>query len=327
MKHFKIITLFILFVLPFALNAQDKLAQSGFQFLSIGNDARMSSMAGALTALEGQSTSLFCNPAGMANMETFINASFGINKWIADIRHNIFSMAINPLDGKYGVFGFTLQTVDYGEIQGTMAYSNLKGYVDTEILEPTALALGFGYAKALTDRFSVGGHIKGAYQNLGKSIVPTSDSLETRKNYADAIAFDFGTLFKTGFKSLAFGMSIRNFSKEVQYEEEDFQLPLLFTMGISMNVLDFVENESFEQSLIFSIDATHPRAYHEQLHFGIDYTVMNILSLRMGYTTETDEEGISYGAGFAIRGIGVDYSYTPFGVFDKIQRVSARVSL
>jgi hypothetical protein len=50
--------------------AQDnqKLAQSGFQFLSVVSDARAAAMAEAMTSLEIGSSALFFNPAGMADM-------------------------------------------------------------------------------------------------------------------------------------------------------------------------------------------------------------------------------------------------------------------
>ena len=49
--------------------------------------------------------------------------------------------------------------VDYGELQGTMVWDNEQGFIDTEIIKPSSLALGIGYAKALSDKFSVGGQI------------------------------------------------------------------------------------------------------------------------------------------------------------------------
>ncbi len=305
-----------------------KIAQTGFQFLSVTSDARAAAIAGAVTSAEIRSSSLFFNPAGMANMTEFFDLSIALNKWIADINHSTISLALSPYAGRYGVFGVSFQSVDYGDVLGTrIDIYDPKGFVDTETLSPSAIAVGVGYAKALTDRFSVGGQIKWVKQDLKSSWIPTSDTTTADKNYdLSPLAFDFGTLFKTGFKSLAFGMSVRNFSKEIKYEHEGFQLPLVFAMGVSMNLMDFFEKNDFQQSLWLNIDATHYRSHPEQLLIGLDYTVMNLLSLRSGYAVNNDEDGVTFGVGISHFGLMLDYAYTPFGVFDQVERVTARFS-
>ena len=89
-------------------------------------------------------------------------------------------------------------------------------------------SLGGGYAKAFTDRFSVGGQIKYAKQDLGNSVASVVGEGEyTRvENSEGVVAFDFGMFYKTGFKSLNFAVSARNFAREISYAEESFQLPL-----------------------------------------------------------------------------------------------------
>jgi len=311
----------------------EKLAQTGFQFLSVVSDARASGMAEAMTSLETGSSALFFNPAGMANMEGLIDISASDNQWIADIRHNTFSLALNLANGEYGVLGFSLQTVDYGDFYGTRVDKSTDlGYVDTEIFKLTAMAAGVGYAKRLTDRFSVGGQVRWVEQDLGKSIIPViSTDLDTTEgeteNSLTPLAFDFGTQFKTGFKSLVFGMSVRNFSKEIKYVEEGFQLPLVFNLGISMDVLDFMEPGTIDHSLLLSLDASHYRSHAEQIKVGLDYQLMHLLSIRGGYITNNNESGLSFGVGVHSYGLGLDYAYTPFGVFDKVQRMTARFSL
>ena len=280
-----------------------KLAQSGFQFLSVISDARAAAMADAMTSLEIGSSALFFNPAGMASMEGFVDMTASLNYWIADISHNAFSLAVSPAGGRYGVFGLSFQNVDYGDFYGTRVDKSTDvGYVDTDVFKLSSMAVGVGYAKRLNDRFSVG-------------------------NELTPLAFDFGTRFKTGFKSLVFGMSVRNFSKEIQYVEEGFQLPLVFNLGISMNVMDFWENAPLKQSLVVSIDASHYRSHPEQLKFGLDYCLMDILSVRGGYVTNNDEDGFSFGVGVSWFGVTFDYAYSPFGIFDKVQRMTARFSM
>lgn len=326
-----------------------KLAQTSFKFLSVVSDAQGAAMAGAMTSLPLGSSALFFNPAAMANMEKRADLSLSNNEWIADIRHYTVGVALNPAGGKYGVIGMSLQYADFGSFIGTVVSkdpANLKGYEETGLFELNAYAVGLGYAKALTDRFSVGGQVRLAHQDLGESRIPNEsrhipiyddsthaiigyeDSTATGTNRLNPLVFDFGTQFKTGVKSLVFGMSVRNFSKEVQYVYEQFQLPLVFTLGISMNLMDLFENVPYHQSLVMSVDASHYRDHPEQLKVGLDYRIMNMIALRGGYVTASDENsGFSFGLGVYKAGFAFDYAYTPYGVFDKVQRMTARISL
>ena len=306
------------------------------QFLSVATEARAAAMGEAFTTVEGSSMSLFYNPANLSLMNSFMELSINQNKWIADMTHYSASLAINPWLGKYGTFGFSILSVDYGEFLGTMVDPTAeKGFIDTGTFGPSAFAIGFGYSKALTDRFSVGGHVRYVSQKLGSSTVPVGETAEgiTKdvQNDLSVFSFDFGTVYRTGFESLVFGMTVRNFSQEVKFESEGFQLPLTFKMGVSMNVFDLFMEKDAPHSLLVSIDAIHPRDYSEQINFGAEYTLMNLLALRFGYMYNHDEMDLTAGFGVQAkmgnRMIGLDYAYTPYGVFNDVQRLSFRVSL
>lgn len=326
MARMKCLSSFVLALLTVA-HAQVKLGQTGFQFLSVAADARGGAMGSAMTAMRMNSSSLFFNPAGMARAEGVFDVTASQNNWIAEIKHNAYSAAIKLYGGRYGVLGFTLMSVDYGKVQGTMVWQNEKGYVDTETLHPLAFAAGLGYAKSLTDKFVVGGHVKYAGQQLGKSLRPIGDSLAIKKNLAFATAFDFGTLYRTGYKSLVFGMSVRNFSRETTFAKESFQLPLTFSLGLAMNLFDFWGGVMNKQALWISIDALHPRSYPEQLNVGFEYQFYETLILRSGYLFNSDEQTVSFGFGIHKYGVGIDYAFIPFGVFGNVQRITVRFSL
>jgi hypothetical protein len=333
----------MVFIVTFAQENQ-KLAQTGFGFLSVVSDARAASMAEAVTSLQTNSSSLFFNPAGMSWMENFFELSLSSNQWIADIRHYSMGMAISPFHGDYGVLGFSVQYVDYGNFIETRVNKSIdKGYDDIGIFKLNAMAIGVGYAKRLTNRFSVGGQVRWARQDLGSSYIPNEfksmpliDSVGNQIGYIDSavnvtnkvtpLVFDFGTQFKMGIKSLVFGMSVRNFSGDIQYARESFQTSLTFTLGISMNLMDLLEEVPLDQALNMSIDASHYRDQPEQLKIGVEYRIINTLSLRCGYVTNSDESKMSYGVGVSKFGFDFDYSYTPFGVFDNVQRMTARFS-
>lgn len=328
MRKFKYIII-ILFLIAgtsgLLAQSNEKLAQTGCQFLSVGQDARATAIAEALTSVDGYSTSLFYNPAGMAKMTNFLDLDLNHMTWIADIKYYSGAVAVNPFGLQYGVMGLSFVYVDYGEFQGTRVNPNIDaGFDETGDFKPTALSAGLGYAIQLSDRFSVGAQIKYVYQKLGSSLLSNNSNVD---NKVSVIAFDFGTLYRTGIKSLAFGMSIRNFSQELKYQNEGFQLPLTFKLGISMNAMDVLLPDQNMHSLLVSIDAVHNRDYPEQINLGMEYTFNQLISLRGGYMFNNDEHGITGGIGIQKFGLAFDYGYTPFGVFKDVHRLSVRYTM
>jgi hypothetical protein len=311
----------------------EKLAQTGLKFLSVSLDARVSSLSGATTALEGNSMSILYNPAGMANIPELSHIALGQVNWIADIKYLYGTAAFSFADGQYGVFGLSFVSVDYGEFKGTIRANNEQGFIDTGLFTPTAFSIGFGYAKALSAKFLVGGQVRYNFQDLQGGVVGfTSDEVPVTESFnMNVISFDFGILYKTGFKSLNFGMSVRNFAREVKYIEERFQLPLTFKIGVALNLADLTEVNPAMHTLNFAVDASHPRDYTEQIDLGFEYIFLNAYSLRVGYTFPVDEQGVSLGAGinqqFSGFGLAIDYAYTPFGVFNEVHRFTFQFSL
>ena len=322
----------LLIITSEGLSQNVKLAQSGMKFLSIAGDARAASLANAITSVEGNSSSLFYNPASVSRQTSMFDFTFANTSWIADIKYINSALTFVPSDGLYGVFGVSVVSVDYGDFYKTIIGPD-GGSMDIGTYSPTALAIGVSYAKALSDKFSVGGDVRYVYQNYGDGHVVGGDyeNMETQKIDIDVFAFDFGVIYKTGFKSLDLGMSIRNLSSQIKYVDESFQLPLSFKLGLSMNLLDLFEIAPTSHSLLFSVDAEHPRDNKETLSLGAEYTFMNILSLRAGIITpETSEAGINAGIGLKheIGGInlGIDYAYTDFGIFDSIHRITVNIA-
>jgi hypothetical protein len=316
-----LLPIIILSFLAYHVNAQVKLAQTGFQYLSVGQDSRAVGMGEAYTCIEGVSSGMFYNPASLAGFGGMIDVTGNYFTWIADIKYMSFTLGVDPWDGLYGAFGLSIQSVDYGDFFGTIVWPNENGFLPTEIFNPSAISIGLAYAKALSEKFTVGGQIKWVSQQLGRSTIPGEG---TKKNVTDVIAFDFGTIYKTGFESLAFGMSVRNFSRELKFEQEGFQLPLTFKLGLSINAFDFTNLNPEMHSLLILVDAVHPRAFKEYLNLGTEYSFMKTFAIRVGYITHQDEYGFT--TGFGLRGFGfeMDYAYAPFDIFEDVHRFTLR---
>lgn len=324
-----------------ALFAQDlvedrtKVAQTGMQFLSVSLDPRAASMADAVTANSQGSISMFYNPASMGYQQESVDVSVGQNRWITDIIYNYGTASFRPMNGQIGTIGVSVLSVDYGQMLGTIRYGgNDKGYLDTGDIGMSAMSAGLGYARALSNRFSVGGNVKYVSQSLGTAVMDLSSSGSpgTEHNLQKGTAaFDFGILYRTGFRSLNFAVNIRNFAGELRYARTNFELPLTFRIGLTVDMMDFMRANQDMHSFLVSVDAVHPRAYAEQIKVGGEYTFMDILSLRAGYITPTDDQGLNLGVGlhqnFGDMRVGADYGYSQFTLLGNVHRLGLSFSL
>lgn len=327
MRAFKVAAAFtciIAFTVP-CLAMMNKVGTAGALFLKVGMDPRRVAMGEAGAAVVGDASSAFANPAGLAGVsgsEIFISDA----EWIADIRL-LGGVYAFPLSGQ-GVVAVSGIAVDYGEMP-LVREAEADEVVDR--FHPRDVAVGISYARKWTDRLYVGG----SFKYIDQSIAEYSSR---------GVAFDFGTVYYTGFRSLRLAMATSNFGPDLRFDgsyvdryyvgtayvEEDkvygaYDLPLDFRVGVAY---DF--QVSSGSRLTAAFDATHPNDYSERIHVGAEYAWDEALFLRCGYTSNSEEMGLSAGCGLKLStawGVGgMDYAYTDFGVFHGVHRVSLRVS-
>jgi len=310
-----------------------KTGTTAAQFLKIGVDARASAMGNAFTAMKGDISSMYWNPAGLTSigrMETmFMNSS-----WLAGIQFTHAAFAINL--NAAGVIGFSMTSLSVPEdMVRTVEKPNGTG----EYFDAGDLAMNFTYARKLTDQFSIGGNIKYIRQNIWHAS-------------ASSVAADLGALFVTPFNGIRLGASLSNYGSEMQmsgrdqkfsvdpdpnnggnvefvnamYETDKFPLPLLFRVGLSGEII-----ETEKMRLSFAVDALHPNDNVEWVNAGLEYAMAETFFIRSGLTTlfrEDSEEGLTFGGGVHYRigesatQIKIDYSYSAFGRLKNVQRLS-----
>jgi len=320
---------FILFTMECGnLEAQvglNKLAQSTMNFQLVSISPIASALGEAYYAVGTGADAIFYNPAGMAEMTTTSDVSLDYTQWIADI--NYYGGAFSWNLGNYGVVGVSALTVDYGTIYATSLDIH-KGYVDNGVMQNIgAYSFGLSYAKAISTQFMVGVNMRYVGQNLGENTFADGTSV---KNDATKLVFDLGVKYYTAFKDFRFGMTIRNFSSDIKREQISEQLPLTFTVGGALDLMDFFdENHDKGTSLTFSTDYLHPNNYSERVNMGLEYRLLNLLALRGGYQTNRDIQSWSAGVGFNANVGGtvweVNYSYSKMDVFSNVNRFSLGV--
>lgn len=316
-----------------------KFAQAGMTFLKIDVGSRIASMGGTNASVEGSANDMFANPAGMAFVEGF-DATTTVTNWIADIKHYGGGAAYTL--GNIGTFGVSFVAMDYGDFTRTVPYEGAdpvkrnQGYLDLGTFQVNEIAIGLAYARQITSQFYIGGHVRHVSQDLGE--VTIYDELQGQNIDSDwqvsNIAFDFGTMYYTGWKDLRFGMSLRNFSNQNDYYNQRFELPLTFDFGVAMDVLPLFTQAS-NQKLLVVADWQHPRDFAERFNVGAEYGMMDAFFVRGGYKFDLSETAVSeedfslgLGAKFDIGGNGIraDYAYTAFGdFFGQVHRITIGV--
>ncbi len=309
-----------------------KTGMSAATFLSIEVGPRAKAMGGAFTGRADDASALYWNPSGLAHLQNnTLIASHA--EWLADINFDFIGIAL-PVEG-FGTLGASITSLTMPEMR---VRTVLQPEGTGELFNASDLAIGLSYARALTGRFAIGANFKYIRQKIYNSTAQT-------------IAFDFGGLFRSEFRGLSFGMSISNFGGDMKLdgtdtqvevdispnefgnndrvfanlETEDFQLPLTLRMGIAMDLIQTMPNR-----LTVAVDGVVPNDNAQYLNVGAEYAFRDLLALRAGYRTlflEDSEEGLTLGVGFhyelfANTALGVDYSFTDFGILENVHEVA-----
>ncbi len=325
-----IVIFIILFRIPLFAQSVTKVGTTAAGFLNIDVGARAISMGGAFTSIANDITSMYWNSAGIARLSQS-QAMFSHSEWIADMAFNYSGIAI-PM-GNWGTLGANATFLTMSDMERTtIAEPDGTG----EMFSAGSYSVGLCYARNLTDRFSIGINLKLVNEHIYHS-------------QAYGVALDVGTLFTTRFYGLTMGMNISNFGTKMQLsgrnmltqsdidpqiygnnpninahlDTDRYDMPLLFRIGVSMDVLKGAGNSN----LILAVDALHPNDDVESLNLGGEYTFNEMYSLRAGYRSlfvEDANGGLSLGAGLKYRLKGqskivVDYAYLDFGVLKSIQ--------
>ncbi|NOX89900.1 MAG: PorV/PorQ family protein [Calditrichaeota bacterium] len=341
-RFVSLVALILFFLCQQSLFAQkvSRVGTSAATFLKIGVGARALAMGEAYTTLAEDVTATYWNPSGLSlmNSKQFLFTHYN---YIADLYFDYVAMAI-PFRG-VGTFGFFITYLGMPDIERTTV---TEPYGTGEKVSASSFNMGISYARSLTNKFSIGGSFKYIQENLWHTS-------------AKSFAFDVGLLYRTDFKNIRLGMSITNFGPSMRLQgrdllvqhdidessegnngninadlkTDDFSLPILFRVGISMNIFrDFFNMKN--NDLILAMDAIHPNDNYEYMNFGMEYSFKKIIALRAGYREsflKDREGGLTYGVGLNLRVMGIglimDYALADFGRLDTLNKFSLILEL
>ncbi|OPL17618.1 MAG: hypothetical protein AVO35_09315 [Candidatus Aegiribacteria sp. MLS_C] len=309
------VAVFLLFPVPAEASSFAKVGTSGAQFLKMGLGARGAAMGGAFIATADDPSAAYWNPACLVRVPGTQVQITGM-QWFADILYGggIVSHEVAGV----GTFAGSFALLQSGDMDVT-TIEQPEGTGET--FTCSDMVAGISYSRMLTDRFSAGLTMKYVREQW--------DDVS-----AGGIAVDIGTLYDTGFKTLRIGMTIQHFGGELTpdgefttyYSGDDslesyesYSMPMVFKLGMAMDIIN--RGPHF---LTVEIDGVHPNDNVEQLGIGAEYWFNNMFALRGGYRINTDEEGLTAGAGFNIpvgdKTISLDYAYADWNRLDMVHR-------
>jgi hypothetical protein len=305
-----------------------KVGLSGGQFLKIGVGARGTGMAGAFSAISNDVTSVYWNPAGLADVKNYA-ADLTTTFYFAGMNHNFAGMVL-PISDKFrAAVSFT--SFSSGDINVT---STDRPDGTGGIYNVNDISIGLSFAGYLTEQFSFG---------VTAKFVQHAFTTMT----AGGIVFDVGTRYNTGFNGLLLGFAISGLGSKQSYDgaavtqqhqpisglpvspldmnmlTSSFNLPLVFRAGLGLDMFNGTLSDKPEvdedgtviHKWLVSGDFETYSDVPEQFAIGTEYTFREFVSFRAGYRIGHDQFGLAGGIGLKydsgdFQG-SVDYSINP----------------
>ncbi len=270
------------------------------QFLKIGISARGAAIGEAFIAGVEGAEAVHYNPANLGYMDGFSLALSHTN-WFAGIDHQFVSAAYRTSLGTVAA-SVTALTTDVMTVR-----TPLQPEGTGETFRASSVRAGVSVARLLTDRVAFGGTVNFIHLGLFSG-------------YAQrAIAADIAASYRSDFRGFRFGMKIANLGSEVTFINESYPLPVNFSFGAAIDVVEAGNHE-----LVAHGSAMKPNDGRPLGSVGLEYGFDRLLYLRGGYALNHGAARYSFGGGLHL-GLGsyafrFDYGYSDFSMLGQAHR-------
>ncbi len=295
----------LVFVLLSSLSAEpySGAGTSGFSFLKITGSPKAVAMGS--TGVAGDAT-FGINPASYSRASRFFSSSYC---YLTVSTHTGSFLYTHP--HSLGNFTAGMDYLTSPGIDKTDQQGNVLGKFTYSIIMPR-----LAFSKDVSENISAGAEIKFLYSSVDEY-------------NAAALAFGAGFIYHfTDIDGLSAGFSVENLGMTLKaYDEEKDPLPLKFSGGVSWSKNIFVLNADFSK-------ASDTRFV---LSFGGEVRPYKMMAIRAGYSTKGAEyktgdsndilSGFSFGAGFFLSRMSLDYSLVPMKDLGYSHRIGLNFSL
>jgi tetratricopeptide (TPR) repeat protein len=250
-------------------------ASSGVEFLKLGAGARPLAMGDAYTGLADDTSALFYNPAGLANLN-FPEVLTMYNKYFVD---SIQQAAGFVYPTRFGVVGVGYSGFNSGDIQG---YDQNGAVTSTFNTGSSCLTLSLGRQINPTLAF-------------GLSLKQVSEKLASTS--ASAYAADAGLFYRIN-PNVTAGLAMTNLGSGLKFVSDNTPLPTAYRGGLAYSGRVNDDAVNLTGDLVSYADGN-------KMNLGAEYVLRNLLALRAGLSGNSLRAGI----GVTSNLFSLDYAY------------------
>lgn len=295
-----------------ASSVSDSLSQNyngQFRELYFGRQpsARAEAMGRGLSAVTGDALSYYWNPAGMAGTKGLnLTGSYAKPYYnLDDASYNYFSASYNF--GKYGTAGLSRDYFDYGIDDDIVITDEYGNYVRTETYDPDLTTYRLSYSAEVMKGLFAGTNLNLLHVFTGMENNLTVGNEQGSGGSKDIFYFDLGVIKSFDLKSKGMDHKVNlgsslvnvNFAEYSTVDESQADpLPVIFRLGAAYELsLDDRSISSKLKSYNFLVNLEYEdlfnSKYYSGFHGGLEFTFLEIVSLRAGYFT-SDNRNATY---------------------------------
>jgi len=260
-------------------------AGTGLAFLEIPVGARESALGGSGVALITGPTSAMYNPATVSF--TPRGVAMMLTKHFGDTRSEYIGFTVHR--GAVAISSSYL-----GTRVSDIEYRNQPSMDPISTFDAVNSAVGTAVAVKISDKYSVGVAAHYLYEKI---------QLES----SNGLAADAGAMVRDLIPGMVIGLAVQNMGKMSKFVNESPELPTTLRAGAS-----YERSLSKIGSLMVTAEADGVRDNKPLFGGGLEYRAPGYLALRAGYVKGLDAQDISFGVGFFLSQLRLDYAFIPF---------------
>jgi hypothetical protein len=284
---------------------------TGSEFLLMDTSARGIAMGGAMTAVTSDSSSIYWNPAGLAQVPR-MSTSFMHAQYVADITYEAASYAQRVNDA--AVVGAGVRYLNGGSIPQTNVNA-----VQNGTFNPYSYVAELGWGQSIYD-------LSDSEMDVAMGVAARAIRSSLGTATANGYGADFGvqSRFYASAMTYDLALAIQNLGSGQRFDQVRDTLPTRVRFGAAVKPF---------KPLTLSLEAIAPINDTPSGAFGVEYAVEVSRGVkaaaRAGINTLTYESlGIasilSFGLGLTLTNVSFDYAFVPMGV---IGTATHRISL
>jgi hypothetical protein len=287
MKNWTAVWMVSLYSLALGVPATASTGTDGASFLNIPVGARPAALGSAYSALATDAYAPTINPGGLGFVDSTQLAGQHLS-YLESVHYEQLSV-VHPFNGNHAL-GFSAQYLGSGDIPGADSLGNPTGSYSSHFAAYSA-----AYGQTVGQKLSLG--------VTGKVIDAKISDVSAR-----AYAGDLGALYKAT-SHLQFAAVVTNLGTQLTFLNHGDDLALKGTLGAAYQP---------NSHCVLTTEGVYSKTGALNWHGGAEWRPLELLSVRVGYRTDTLKElsalaGFSTGIGINVWGQELAYAWVPYG--------------